>query len=108
MIINIVVKMNDCYNKNEKRVVGVNVNKILKHRLKLEGNKSVTNCNQLNLKRLRKESLRDNMCDIELIIDDLNELATREIAKKKNSKGLNKNIKVARRDEKNAGNAGKI
>ena len=34
-------------------------------------------------KGLRKESLRDNMSDIEVILSDLGEIATREIAKKK-------------------------
>lgn len=35
-------------------------------------------------KGLRKESLRDNMSDIEVTLADLGELATREIAKKRN------------------------
>ena len=43
-------------------------------------------------KGLRKESLRDNMTDIEVALADLGELATREIAKKKNPKGLNEAI----------------
>ena len=47
-------------------------------------------------KGLRKESLRDNMSDIEVILSDLGEIATREIAKKKNSIGLKQNIEVAR------------
>ena len=33
-------------------------------------------------KGLRKESLRDNMTDIEVALADLGELVTREIAKK--------------------------
>ena len=37
-------------------------------------------------KGLRKESLRDNMSDIEVTLADLGELATREIAKKRNPK----------------------
>ena len=36
-------------------------------------------------KGLRKESLRDNMSDIEVTLADLGEIATREIAKKHNS-----------------------
>ena len=56
-------------------------------------------------KGLRKESLRDNMTDIEVTLADLGELATREIAKKKKPKGLNNNIEVARRGGKIAGNA---
>ena len=58
-------------------------------------------------KGLRKESLRDNMSDIEVALADLGEIATREIAKKKNPKGLNENIDVARRGGKIAGNARK-
>ena len=58
-------------------------------------------------KGLRKESLRDNMSDIEVTLADLGEIATREIAKKKNPKGLDENIEVARRGGKIAGNARK-
>lgn len=58
-------------------------------------------------KGLRKESLRDNMSDVEVTLADLGEIATREIAKKKNPKGLNENIEVARRGGKIAGNARK-
>lgn len=58
-------------------------------------------------KGLRKESLRDNMSDVEVTLANLGEIATREIAKKKNPKGLNENIEVARRGGKIAGNARK-
>ena len=60
-----------------------------------------------SFKGLRKESLRDNMTDIEVALADLGEIATREIAKKKNHKGLNENIEVARRGGKIAGNTRK-
>ena len=60
-----------------------------------------------SFKGLRKESLRDNMSDVEVALADLGEIATREIAKKKNPKGLNENIEVARRGGKIAGNARK-
>lgn len=60
-----------------------------------------------SFKGLRKESLRDNMTDVEVALTDLGEIATREIAKKKNPKGLNENIEVARRGGKIAGNARK-
>ena len=60
-----------------------------------------------SFKGLRKESLRDNMSDVEVALSDLGEIATREIAKKKNPKGLNENIDVARRGGKIAGNARK-
>ena len=58
-----------------------------------------------SFKGLRKESLRDNMTDVEVALADLGEIATREIAKKKNPKGLNENIEVARRGGTIAGNA---
>ena len=60
-----------------------------------------------DFKGLRKESLRDNMTDVEVALADLGEIATREIAKKKNPKGLDENIEVARRGGKIAGNARK-
>ena len=60
-----------------------------------------------SFKGIRKESLRDNMSDVEVALADLGEIATREIAKKKNPKGLNENIEVARRGGKIAGNARK-
>lgn len=60
-----------------------------------------------NFKGLRKESLRDNMSDIEITLADLGEIATRKIAKRKSPKGLNENIEVAKRGGKIAGNARK-
>lgn len=60
-----------------------------------------------SFKGLRKESLRDNMTDVEVALSDLGEIATREIAKEKKPKGLNENIDVARRGGKIAGNARK-
>ena len=60
-----------------------------------------------SFKGLRKKSLRDNMSDVEVALADLGEIATREIAKKKNPKGLNENIDVARRGGKISGNARK-
>ena len=41
-------------------------------------------------KGIRKESLRDNMTDIEILLTDLGELTTRDIAKNENPKGLKK------------------
>ena len=49
-----------------------------------------------SFKRLRKESLRDNMSDIEVALADLGEIATRELAKKHKPKGLEENKKMAR------------
>ena len=58
-------------------------------------------------KGLRKESLRDNMTDIEVALADLGELATREIAKRKRPQGLDENVEVARRGGKVASNTRK-
>ena len=56
------------------------------------------------LKGLRKESLRDNMTDVEVILTDLGEVATRELAKKHKPYGLEQNRKIA----KKGGNIAKI
>ena len=48
-------------------------------------------------KGLRKESLRDNMTDIEILLTDLGEIATRDIAKEEHPQGLSENMKVASR-----------
>lgn len=47
-------------------------------------------------KNLRKESLRDNMDSIELILTDLGEEATKKLASKHKPKELKENIKVAK------------
>ena len=47
-------------------------------------------------KGLRKESLRDNMTDIEVLLTNLGETATRELAKKHKPYGLEQNKKIAR------------
>ena len=57
-----------------------------------------------NSKGLTKESLRDNMSDIEVILTDLGEVSTRDIAVNEHPIGLSENIKVARR----GGNISKI
>ena len=48
-------------------------------------------------KGLRKESLRDNMNDIEVLLTDLGKIATRDIVKSENSQGFRENMKVARK-----------
>ena len=48
-------------------------------------------------KGLRKESLRDNITDVEVVLTDLGEIATRELAKKHKPYGLEQNRKVARK-----------
>lgn len=57
-----------------------------------------------NYKGLRKESLRDNMTDIEVALTDLGELATRELANVHKPRGLEQNKTIARR----GGNIAKI
>ena len=47
-------------------------------------------------KNIRKESLRDNMSDVEVALTDLGEIATRELAKKHKPQGLKENRKVAK------------
>ena len=47
-------------------------------------------------KGLRKESLRDNMDNLELILTDLSEEATKRLAAKKKPQGLKDNIDVAK------------
>lgn len=48
-------------------------------------------------KGLRKESLRDNMTDIEVTLTDLGEIATRELVKEHKPHGLKENREMARR-----------
>ena len=57
-----------------------------------------------DFKGLRKESLRDNMSDIEVILTDLGEEATKRLTKKRNPNGLEENKVVA----KVGGNVAKI
>lgn len=47
-------------------------------------------------KGLRKESLRDNMSDIEVMLADIGEITTRELAKKHKPYGLKENRKIAK------------
>ena len=49
------------------------------------------------LKGIRKESLRDNMTDIEVALTNIGEIATRDIAREEHPKGLKENLKVAKR-----------
>ena len=55
-------------------------------------------------KNIRKESLRDNMTDIEVALTDLSEIATRELVKKHKPIGLNANREIA----KMGGHASKV
>lgn len=55
-------------------------------------------------KGIRKENLRDNMTDIEVVLTDLGEVATRELTKKHKPQGLKENKKIA----KMGGNVAKV
>ncbi len=55
-------------------------------------------------KGIRKESLRDSMTDIEVVLTDLGEIATRELAKEQKPYGLEQNRQIAKR----GGNIAKI
>ena len=57
-----------------------------------------------DFKNIRKESLRDNMTDIEVVLTDLGEIATRELAKEHKPYGLKENRKIA----KMGGHAAKV
>ena len=48
-------------------------------------------------KGIRKESLRDNMSDLEILLTYIGETATRELAKKYNPRGLIQNKEIAKR-----------
>ena len=60
-----------------------------------------------NLKGLKKESLRDNMSTLELVLNMLAEATTTEISKQKAPATLSENIDVARAGGKVAGDARK-
>jgi hypothetical protein len=60
-----------------------------------------------NLKDLKKENLRDNMTNLELVLNMLAETATTEISKKEEPAGLEPSRKVAREGGEIAGNARK-
>lgn len=50
-----------------------------------------------NLKGLKKENLRDNMSDTELVLTMLAEASTRDISKATKPEGFDENVKVAKR-----------
>ncbi len=60
-----------------------------------------------DFKELKKESLRDNMTNLELVFNMLAEASTTEISKEKNPKTLNENKQVARKGGKVANAARK-
>jgi len=58
-------------------------------------------------KNLKKENLRDNMTNLELVLNMLAEVSTKEISKKENPKDLDESIGVARKGGAISGNARK-
>ena len=60
-----------------------------------------------NLKGLKKESLRDNMSTTELTLNQLAEVATRELSQQEKPQGFEANKKVAQAGGAVAGNARK-
>ena len=59
------------------------------------------------LKNLKKENLRDNMSNVELVLNMLAEVATKEISKKENPKHFEESKEIARKGGSVAGNARK-
>ena len=60
-----------------------------------------------NLKRLKKENLRDNMSNLELVLNMLAEATTTEISKQKKPENFNQNKKIAKQGGTIAGNTRK-
>ena len=60
-----------------------------------------------DLKGLHKENLRDNMSNMELILNMLAKATTTELSKKKNLQGFKANAEVAKQDGAIAGNTRK-
>lgn len=60
-----------------------------------------------NLKSLKKENLRDNMSNLELVLNMLAEATTTEISKKQKPESFNENKAVARKGGQIAGNTRK-
>jgi hypothetical protein len=60
-----------------------------------------------NLKDLKKENLRDNMSNMELVLNMLAETATTEISHTKDPKGLKESRVIAKEGGSIAGNARK-
>ena len=58
-----------------------------------------------NLKGLKKENLRDNMTNLELVLNMLAETATTEISQKREPQGFDQSKKIAREGGMVAGNA---
>ena len=60
-----------------------------------------------NFKKLKKENLRDNMTNLELVLNMLAEATTTEISKKNNPETFDDSIKIAKKGGEIAGNTRK-
>lgn len=60
-----------------------------------------------DFKGIRKESLRDNMSDLELLLTDIGEVTTSKLAKEHKPHGLNANKKIAKKGGEIASNTKK-
>ena len=60
-----------------------------------------------NFKNLKKDNLRDNMTNLELVLNMLAEATTTEISKKKKPKSFSQNKTIAKEGGKIAGNTRK-
>lgn len=78
--------------------------KVLKNRLKKEGNETVTNCNRLKL-RAEDGKMRDNMTNLELILSMLAEESTRRISEATKPEGMAEHHRTAESGGKVARNA---
>lgn len=67
----------------------------------------MTTRNYKNLKGLTKENLRDNMSDLELVLNMLAEATTTEISKREQPTSFDENMRIAKRGGSVAGNARK-
>ena len=76
--------------------------RVLKKRLKAEGNETVTNCNGL---KMTAADGKQRMTDLELIFTMLGEASTTEIAKKRDAQGFPQNQNAAQAGGTIAGNA---
>ena len=60
-----------------------------------------------NFKGLKKENLRDNLSNMELVLNMLGEVSITQISKKENPKTFEENKKVAKKGGEIAGNTRK-
>ena len=85
------------WNKKQNENVEKEYNeKIQNYKNVLKNMNNLENSEYKEYKGLRKESLRDNMDNIEIILTDLSEETTKRLAEKHKPQGLEQNKEVAR------------